>query len=101
MAIEMMRIQENRVFNSVANQLQIPANELLMLCLCRFLERQLNLIKTELFEIYGHYNISSVEEMDARYQEGTLEEADSWRDLQRLDHLEYKRDELTKLLESL
>jgi hypothetical protein len=37
--------------------------------------------------------------MDTRYQEGTLEEANSWRDLQRLDHLEYKRDQLLQLLQ--
>jgi hypothetical protein len=30
-----------------------------------------------------------------------LDEKDSWYDLQRLDHLEYKRDELLKLLEVL
>jgi hypothetical protein len=39
--------------------------------------------------------------MEARYRDGTLEEADTWRDLQRLDHLEYKRDRLLKLLEAL
>jgi hypothetical protein len=36
--------------------------------------------------------------MEARYQNGTLEEADSWRDLQRLDHLDM-RDRLLQLLE--
>jgi len=101
MAIETMPIQENIVFNTVAGKLHIPVNELLMLCLHSFLERQLSLIKTDIFKICGQYKISSVEEMDSRYQEGTWEEADSWRDLQRLDHLEYKRDELLKLLESL
>jgi hypothetical protein len=39
--------------------------------------------------------------MEGRYREGTLEEADSWRDLQRLDHLEYKRDCLLQLLETV
>lgn len=39
--------------------------------------------------------------MEARYREGTLEEADSWRDLQRLDHLEYKRDRLLQFLEAM
>jgi hypothetical protein len=39
--------------------------------------------------------------MEARYRDGTLEEADTWRDLQRLDHLECKRDRLLKLLEAL
>jgi len=35
------------------------------------------------------------------YRDGSLEEADTWRDLQRLDHLEYKRDRLLKLPEAL
>jgi hypothetical protein len=39
--------------------------------------------------------------MEARYQDGTLEEADSWRDLQRLDHLEHKRDRLLQLLQTV
>ncbi len=39
--------------------------------------------------------------MEARYREGALEEADSWRDLQRLDHLEYKRDRLLQLIEAV
>ena len=65
------------------------------------LERQLREIKAEIFQISGRYGVSSVEEMEARYRDGTLEEADSWRDLQRLDHLEYKRDRLLKLLETV
>jgi hypothetical protein len=36
--------------------------------------------------------------MEDRYREGTLEEADSWQGLQRLDHLEHKRDSLLELL---
>lgn len=96
-----MRIQENTAFNTIAHKLQIPADELLRLSLYRFLESQLRLLNTQIFEICGRYGVSNVEEMDSRYQEGTLEEKDSWRDLQRLDHLEYKRDELLKLFESL
>jgi hypothetical protein len=45
------------------------------------LERQLREVKAELFEINGRYGVSSVTEMDPRYRDGTLEEADSWRDL--------------------
>jgi len=66
-----------------------------------FLERRLRAVKAEIFELYGRYGVSSVEEMEARYRDGTLEEANSWRDLQRLDHLEYKRDRLQQLLETL
>jgi hypothetical protein len=39
--------------------------------------------------------------MEARYREGTLEEADTWRDLQRLDRLEYQIEQLQRLLETL
>jgi hypothetical protein len=64
-----------------------------------FLERQLREVKAEIFEISGRYGMSSVTEVDARYRDGTLEEANSWRDVQRLDHLEHKRDCLLQLLE--
>jgi len=66
-----------------------------------FLERQLRQVEAEILQIAGEYGVSSVEEMEARYREGTLEEADSWRDLQRLDHLEYKRDRLARLHQEL
>jgi hypothetical protein len=39
--------------------------------------------------------------METRYRDGTLEEADSWRDLQRLDHLEYTCERLVQLLEAV
>lgn len=63
------------------------------------LERQLRQIQAEIAVICSRYGVSGVEEMEARYRDGSLEEAQSWRDWQRLDHLEYKRDRLTKLLE--
>lgn len=52
-------------------------------------------------QIAGKYGISSVEGMEELYKRGTLEEADTWRDFQRLDHLEYKREQLEKLLKEL
>ncbi len=45
--------------------------------------------------------MSGVEDMETRYKNGTIEEAESWRDLQRLDHLEYRRDRLIALLETV
>jgi hypothetical protein len=39
--------------------------------------------------------------MDAQYQQGTLDEGGSWRDHQRLDHLEFERDRLRELFEAL
>jgi hypothetical protein len=96
-----MIAQTSTILSEVAEELQIPEDELIRKGLRSYLERQLQVVKTGIFEITSRYNVSGVEDMDIRYQKGTLEEADSWQDLQRLDHLEYKRDRLKKLLESL
>ena len=96
-----MTVQVQAMLKTVAQELYISQEELLRRGTRGLLERQLREIKAEIFQISGRYGVSSVEEMEARYRDGTLEEADSWRDLQRLDHLEYKRDRLLKLLETL
>ncbi|MEO0249221.1 MAG: hypothetical protein ABIN58_06690 [candidate division WOR-3 bacterium] len=95
-----MTAQVDEMLGTVAQELRISEEELLRQGLRAFLERQLRAVKAEIFEICGRYGVSGVEEMEARYRDGTLEEADSWRDLQRLDHLEYKRDHLQQLLEA-
>ncbi|GFP23417.1 hypothetical protein HKBW3S09_00884 [Candidatus Hakubella thermalkaliphila] len=96
-----MTIQGHAILRTVAEELHVSEDDLLRQGLRSFLERQLRQVKAEIFEISGRYGVSSVEEMEAHYEDATLEEADSWRDLQRLDHLEYKRDRLLQLLETL
>ena len=96
-----MVVQAHATLSAVAQELHVSEDDLLKQGLRAFLERQLREVKAQIFEITGRYGVSSVEEMEARYREGTLEEADSWRDLQRLDHLEYKRDRLLQLLEAV
>jgi hypothetical protein len=88
-----------QLLSTVARELGISEDDLLKQGLRTFLERQLREVKAEIFEIRGRYDVSGVTEMEARYRDGTLEEAESWRDLQRLDHLEYRRDRLSLLLE--
>ena len=65
------------------------------------LRRQLGEVETQILEIAERYNISSVEEMEALYEKGQIEEADSWRDYQRLDHLEYNQNRLRELIDGL
>jgi hypothetical protein len=89
------------LLGAVAQEMRISEGDLLKQGLRVLLERQLREIKAQMFEMAGRYGVSSVEEMEARYREGTLEEAGSWQDLQRLDHLEYKRDRLLQLIEDL
>lgn len=89
------------VLGAAAQELRVSERDLMKQALRTLLKRRLREINVQIFEITGRYRVSSVEEMEARYREGALEEADSWRDLQRLDHLEYKRDRLSELLEAL
>jgi hypothetical protein len=96
-----MTVQVQAILKTVAQELYLSQEELLRQGTRSLLDRQLREIKAEIFQIRGRYGVSGVEEMEARYRDGTLEEAESWHDLQRLDHLEYKRDRLLKLLETL
>jgi hypothetical protein len=89
------------MLSTVAHELHISEEELLRQGLRRVLEHHLCAVKAEIFEITSRYGVSSVTEMEARYRDGTLEEADSWRDLQRLDHLEYTGERLVQLLEAV
>ena len=96
-----MPIQGMEMLSTVAHELRISEEELLRQGLRRVLEHHLRAVKAEIFEITSRYGVSSVTEMEARYRDGTLEEADSWRDLQRLDHLEYTCERLVQLLEAV
>jgi hypothetical protein len=96
-----MSAQRDVILSTVAKELHLSEDELLKQGVRGLLERQLRQIKAEIFEICGRYDIASVEEMEARYQDGTLEEAETWQDFQRLDHLEYERDRLRRFLEDL
>lgn len=96
-----MATKTEEIITALTEELQHPREVILEKGLQALLERQLRQVRAGIFQIAGKYGISSAEEMEARYREGTLEEADSWRDLQRLDHLEYKRDRLAQLLQEL
>jgi len=85
----------------LAKELRYPEELVVKESLKVFLERQLRQIKAEILQITGKYQLTSAEEMEVCYREGTLEEGNTWRDLQRLDHLEYKRDRLVELLGKL
>ena len=94
-------MENSAILSRVAHELHVPEAELMRQGLRAYVERELRRVKAEIFQICGRYGIRPGEEMDALYRKGILEEADSWRDFQRLDHLEYKRDRLLQLIEAL
>lgn len=94
-------LETDAILDKAAEALQVSKEDLLKQGVRALLKRRLRTIEARVFEITGRYGLSSVREMEEQYRQGTLEEADSWRDLQRLDHLEYKRDRLLELIEML
>ena len=96
-----MATKTDEILTALSRELQRPREAILEESLQALLERQLREVKTEIMQIAGKHGISSAEEMEDRYRAGTLDEAGSWQDFQRLDHLEYKRDRLQELLQEL
>ena len=94
-------VETDTILGKAAKALQVSEEDVLRQGIRALLERRLRDIKAQIFELTGYYEISSVEEMEEQYRDGTLEEADSWRDLQHLDHLEYKHDRLQEIIEML
>ena len=96
-----MSFSTDEILSTVARELRLSEDEVLREGLRTRLERQIRTISAEVLEIHGRYGVTSVEEMEDRYRDGSIEEATSWRDLQRLDRLEYRRTRLLTLLESM
>lgn len=95
MSLEMKELED------LAEKLNLSKEEMLRESLKFFLERRLREIKTEIFRIRTKHRVSSVEEFEELYRKGEIEEKDTWQELQRLDHLEFKKDELEKALKNL
>lgn len=96
-----MQTETNRTLEILAKEFSLSKDTIVKEGLRIFLERKLREIKTEIFRITGKYKISSIEEFDELYKRGEIEEKDSLSDYQKLDHLEFKRDEIEKLLQTL
>jgi hypothetical protein len=92
---------EAKNISDIAEKLNITTDDLLHDSVKIFLERKLRELKTDIFKITSKYGVLSVEELEGKYKKGELEEKDSWQDFQLLDHLEFKRDEVEKILRGL
>jgi hypothetical protein len=94
-----MQTENNKTLEVLAKEFNLSKDTILKESLQIFLEKKLREIKTEIFKITGKYKISSIEEFEELYKKGKTEEKDSLGDYQKLDHLEFKRDEIEKLLQ--
>jgi len=85
----------------VSQELNLAEDELMIEGMKAIVERKLLGLNTQIFEITNRHRVTSVVEMEEQYARGILKEADSWDDFQRLDHLEYRRDQLLQLLNTI
>ncbi|MFH1491498.1 MAG: hypothetical protein ABII06_21525 [Pseudomonadota bacterium] len=96
-----MAVPAKNILGRIAQDLGLSEDDLLKQGMRSFLEQQLRKTNADIFEICGRHGVKNVNEMEQRYKDGSLKESDSWPDFQKLDHLEYKRDQLTGLLEAV
>jgi hypothetical protein len=92
-----MHVQMQYV-DTVAEKLNLSRDDILRESLRFYLERKIRELKTEIFKIRTKYDVASIEEFEEKYRSGEVEEENSWQEFQALDHLEFKKDELEKVL---
>ncbi len=90
-----------RYFDTAAKTLNISRENIIRDSLRYFLEKKIRELKIEIYKIRGKYGVSSIEAFEEKYKSGEIEEKDSWKEFQQLDHLEYKKEELEKALAEL
>lgn len=95
-----MQAETTRTLEILSKELSLSEDEIIREGLRVFLERKLREIKSEIFRITGKYKIKSVADFEELYKTGQVEEKDTLSDYQKLDHLEYKKEEIEKLLQT-
>lgn len=89
---------EMQYIESVAEKLHLSRAEIIRESLRFYLEKKIRELKADIFKIRTKYGVSSIEEFEEKYKTGEIEEKDSWQEFQKLDHLEFKKEELEKAL---
>lgn len=89
---------EMRYIDTLAEKLNLSSDEIIRESLKSYLEKKIRELKTDIFKIRTKYGVSSIEDFEQKYKDGKIEEKDSWQEFQKLDHLEFKKDELEKAL---
>lgn len=89
------------IITSISENMGIPKGNIIKEGIIAFLEKKLKEIKSEIYEISSKYNVGSIWEFDELYKKGLVEEKVSWRDYQKLDHLEFKKEQIEKILKKI
>jgi len=87
--------------NDFAVKIGYSPQELLRQSLIAFAWNNLQNVKTEIFHIQKQYKIDTPADFEKLYEQGTVDEKDTWKDYQRFDHLFYKQEILETFLRQL
>ena len=96
-----MQITVDKTLEILSKDFNLSKEDILKEGLKYFLEKRLREIKSDIYRITGKYKISSVEEFETLYRVGKIEEKDSLADFHKLDHLEFKKEEIERLLREM
>jgi hypothetical protein len=94
-------MQAEAYIETIAKRLNLSRDEIIRESLRFYLEKKIRELKTDIFKIRTKYGVSSIEEFEEKYKNGEIEEKDSWQEFQKLDHLEFKKEELEKALTAI
>jgi hypothetical protein len=89
---------EMQYIDNKAKRLNLARDEIIRESLKFYLEKKIRELKTDIFKIRLKYGVSSIEECEVKYKNGEIEEKKSLQEFQKLDHLEFKKEELEKEL---
>ncbi len=80
------------LINIFASKIGFSTQELLRQSFVAFIEKNLQEIKDEISRIQNLYEIKKPSDFEKLYENGIIEEKDSWQDYQLFDHLFYKQE---------
>lgn len=88
--------------STIAKQLNIPRKILQEKSLKAFLQRELQLIESELYNLAIKYEAKNIRQFEQKVKRGEIPETtDSREDFFNFDHLEAKRDKIRRILKNL
>lgn len=88
--------------STIAKQLNMSPKVLEEKSLRLFLQKELQLVESELLNLAVKYGAKNIRQFDQKVKKGEIPETqDSLEDFFKFDHLEAKRDKIRKMLKSL
>ena len=90
-----------QIINHVAEAIQVNQVDLVRDSLTLYLEEKLKILQSELFELKGKYEIETLDDFEALYKTGKIEEDGTWKDYQQFDNLTHKTEKLYSLIKHI